>query len=125
MSVRLAFTFATAVTASLIFANAASAAMDPACEPGKLATKYPSLVGKTVKFGADPQTPQGESYRIGTVAAADDRGNPQPGSELGFEGAQFVAENVPAGRQRTRNSVINLLLQGAIAGAGVGLRDHR
>jgi polar amino acid transport system substrate-binding protein len=57
MSVRLAFTFAIAVTTSLIFANAASAAMDPACEPGKLATKYPSLVGKTVKFGADPQTP--------------------------------------------------------------------
>jgi polar amino acid transport system substrate-binding protein len=29
----------------------------PACEPAKLAEKYPSLVGKTVKVGADPQTP--------------------------------------------------------------------
>lgn len=29
----------------------------PACEPAKLAEKYPSLVGKTVKIGADPQTP--------------------------------------------------------------------
>ena len=29
----------------------------PACEPAKLATKYPSLVGKTIKIGADPQTP--------------------------------------------------------------------
>jgi polar amino acid transport system substrate-binding protein len=27
------------------------------CEPGMMATKYPSLVGKTVKVGADPQTP--------------------------------------------------------------------
>ena len=56
MSIRLSFTFAAAVTASLLFANAASA-MDPACEPAKLASKYPGLVGKTVKFGADPQTP--------------------------------------------------------------------
>jgi polar amino acid transport system substrate-binding protein len=29
----------------------------PACEPAKLATKYPSLAGKTIKIGADPQTP--------------------------------------------------------------------
>jgi polar amino acid transport system substrate-binding protein len=29
----------------------------PACEPAKLATKYPTLVGKTIKIGADPQTP--------------------------------------------------------------------
>ncbi len=29
----------------------------PACEPAKLAEKYPSLVGKTIKIGADPQTP--------------------------------------------------------------------
>ncbi|MCW1838895.1 ABC transporter substrate-binding protein [Prosthecomicrobium hirschii] len=32
-------------------------AQAPACEPAKLATKYPSLAGKTIKFGADPQTP--------------------------------------------------------------------
>jgi polar amino acid transport system substrate-binding protein len=29
----------------------------PACEPAQLAQKYPSLVGKTIKVGADPQTP--------------------------------------------------------------------
>jgi polar amino acid transport system substrate-binding protein len=28
----------------------------PACEPAKLAEKYPSLVGKTIKVGADPET---------------------------------------------------------------------
>ncbi|MFC7052034.1 ABC transporter substrate-binding protein [Hansschlegelia quercus] len=27
------------------------------CEPAKLSEKYPSLVGKTIKIGADPQTP--------------------------------------------------------------------
>lgn len=27
------------------------------CEPGKLAQKYPSMVGKVVKIGVDPQTP--------------------------------------------------------------------
>ena len=29
----------------------------PACEPAKLAQKYPSLAGRTIKVGADPQTP--------------------------------------------------------------------
>jgi polar amino acid transport system substrate-binding protein len=29
----------------------------PACEPAKLAQKYPSLAGKVVKIGVDPQTP--------------------------------------------------------------------
>ena len=28
-----------------------------ACEPGRLAEKYPSLAGRTLKIGADPQTP--------------------------------------------------------------------
>ena len=44
-----------AITAMLVsaFASAAHAA----CEPGKLAEKYPGLVGKTIKVGADPQTP--------------------------------------------------------------------
>jgi polar amino acid transport system substrate-binding protein len=36
---------------------AAVAHAAPACEPAKLAQKYPSLVGKTIKIGADPQTP--------------------------------------------------------------------
>ena len=38
-----------------VVATAAHAA--PACEPEKLAQKYPSLAGKTVKIGADPETP--------------------------------------------------------------------
>jgi polar amino acid transport system substrate-binding protein len=47
-----AFAFLTAMSfSSTAFAEA------PACEPGKLAAKYPSLVGKTIKHGADPQTP--------------------------------------------------------------------
>lgn len=44
-----------ASTVALLMAHAALAA--PACEPDKLAQKYPGLVGKTVKIGADPQTP--------------------------------------------------------------------
>jgi polar amino acid transport system substrate-binding protein len=59
MSVRTSFAFAlaAAVTGALFFANAAQAADEPGCEPAKLATKYPGLVGRTVKLGADPQTP--------------------------------------------------------------------
>ena len=34
-----------------------AAAADATCEPDKLATKYPSLVGKTIKVGTDPETP--------------------------------------------------------------------
>lgn len=41
------------LSSSLVFAQTTSAA----CEPGKLAQKYPSLAGKVVKIGADPQTP--------------------------------------------------------------------
>jgi polar amino acid transport system substrate-binding protein len=44
-----------ALSVMLGLATAAQAA--PACEPAKLAEKYPSLVGKTIKIGADPQTP--------------------------------------------------------------------
>ena len=29
----------------------------PACEPGKVAQKYPALAGKTIRIGADPETP--------------------------------------------------------------------
>jgi polar amino acid transport system substrate-binding protein len=48
-----------ALTAFALAAGACSSAFAqaPVCEPAKLATKYPSLVGKTIKFGADPQTP--------------------------------------------------------------------
>jgi polar amino acid transport system substrate-binding protein len=34
-----------------------AAAADQKCEPDKLATKYPSLVGKTIRIGTDPETP--------------------------------------------------------------------
>lgn len=39
-----------------LFATSSFAA-GPTCEPGKVAQKYPSLAGKTIKIGADPQTP--------------------------------------------------------------------
>lgn len=46
-----------AVLAAGFAAGAATAAQaGPACEPDKLATKYPSLAGKTIKVGADPET---------------------------------------------------------------------
>ena len=50
----------TALVVSLAIASAGLASVAqaaPACEPAKLAEKYPSLVGKTIKIGADPQTP--------------------------------------------------------------------
>ncbi|QIB35574.1 ABC transporter substrate-binding protein [Ancylobacter pratisalsi] len=56
MSVRLSLAAAATFAAGLLVASSAFAA-DPACEPDKVATKYPSLAGKTVTFGADPQTP--------------------------------------------------------------------
>ena len=34
-----------------------AAAADQKCEPDKLASKYPSLAGKTFKIGTDPETP--------------------------------------------------------------------
>lgn len=34
-----------------------AAAADAACQPDKVATKYPSLAGKTIKVGTDPETP--------------------------------------------------------------------
>lgn len=46
---------ASAAAMSIALASAAIAA--PACEPDKLAEKYPSLAGKTIKIGGDPQTP--------------------------------------------------------------------
>ncbi len=50
-------TVATAVLIAGLTGSASTARAAPACEPGKLAEKYPSLAGKTVKVGADPQTP--------------------------------------------------------------------
>ena len=50
-------TFAAAFVVASLTGAASWAHAVPACEPAKLAEKYPSLVGKTVKIGADPQTP--------------------------------------------------------------------
>lgn len=44
-----------ALLANLTGFAAAHAA--PACEPDKLAQKYPSLVGQTIRIGMDPETP--------------------------------------------------------------------
>lgn len=52
---RTAWIAASLVAASLVLPSLASAA--PVCEPDKLAQKYPSLVGRTIKIGADPETP--------------------------------------------------------------------
>ncbi|MFT0862450.1 transporter substrate-binding domain-containing protein [Ancylobacter sp. G4_0304] len=56
MSVRLSLTLAAALVASALTAGSANAQV-PACEPDQIATKYPSLAGKKIKVGADPQTP--------------------------------------------------------------------
>ena len=46
---------AAATAAVLSTAPAAAAAQDQStCQPDQAATKYPSLVGKTVKIAADP-----------------------------------------------------------------------
>ena len=42
--------------AAIIFAPRVAAAADAKCEPDKLATKYPGLVGKTLKVGTDAET---------------------------------------------------------------------
>jgi len=46
-----------ALLAVALFLPSASIAADAKCEPDKLATKYPSLVGKTIKIGTDGETP--------------------------------------------------------------------
>lgn len=43
--------------AAWVAGSCGAIAADPACEPEKLATKYPSLVGKTIKIATDGQTP--------------------------------------------------------------------
>jgi polar amino acid transport system substrate-binding protein len=45
-----------ALCAAIIFVPRIAAAADAKCEPDKLATKYPSLVGKTLKVGTDAET---------------------------------------------------------------------
>src|ERR1700722_12078557 len=46
-----------ALLAVALFLPSAGIAADAKCEPDKLATKYPSLVGKTIKIGTDGETP--------------------------------------------------------------------
>src|ERR1700688_3693434 len=53
---RLAFACLTLISASLYLAPPALA-QTPACEPAKIAEKYPALAGKTLQMGADGQTP--------------------------------------------------------------------
>lgn len=56
MRVTCAFLLAALVGGAQV-AAVESVAAAPACEPDRLAEKYPSLVGRTLKIGADPQTP--------------------------------------------------------------------
>lgn len=47
-----------AFAATVFMGEAAPAsAQEPKCEPDKVAQKYPSIAGKTLKIGADPATP--------------------------------------------------------------------
>lgn len=56
MARKSSFLLCLSVVCSLTYAVPSMAA-DAVCEPAKVSTKYPSLAGKTVKIGADPQTP--------------------------------------------------------------------
>jgi len=47
----------------------------------------------------------------------------QPGGELGFEGAAFLAEDVPARVERAVHRRVDCRLVRAIPGAGIGLRN--
>jgi polar amino acid transport system substrate-binding protein len=53
----LRYAFLVAVVAGLSAIATRAGAAGPACEPEKLGEKYPSLAGKTIKIGADPETP--------------------------------------------------------------------
>ena len=46
-----------ALAIGLVVTAAAAEAQPAGCEPGKLAEKYPTLAGRTLKIGVDPQTP--------------------------------------------------------------------
>lgn len=46
-----------ALLALLVLAPSMASAQEAKCEPEKLATKYPSLVGKTIKIATDGETP--------------------------------------------------------------------
>ena len=73
----------------------------------------------------DAETAQRKRQRVGAVGAADRAGAAHPRRILGLERPPFGAEDVPAGGQGTRHRRVDLGLQGAVAGAGVGLRNKR
>ncbi|CAH2897043.1 MAG: ABC-type amino acid transport/signal transduction systems, periplasmic component/domain [uncultured Paraburkholderia sp.] len=54
MSMSKAFKLLLCAVTSLLLAQGASA---QSCEPSKVAQKYPSLAGKTIKIGVDPESP--------------------------------------------------------------------
>lgn len=54
----IGMTVSAAFAATVIMTAAAPvSAQAPKCEPDKVAQKYPSIAGKTMKIGADPSTP--------------------------------------------------------------------
>jgi polar amino acid transport system substrate-binding protein len=53
----LIFAAAIAASAAAVFASPPAVAAEAKCEPGALATKYPSLVGKTIKVAQDGEGP--------------------------------------------------------------------
>lgn len=54
-------------------------AQAPQCEPAKLATKYPSLAGKTVRIGQDGESPALQHPRPERLQALDRAGRrPRP-----------------------------------------------
>jgi polar amino acid transport system substrate-binding protein len=57
MNWKLAFALALTSLSQLCVLVTSSLADAPKCEPEKLATKYPGLVGKTIKIGTDGETP--------------------------------------------------------------------
>lgn len=57
MNWKLAYTLVVGSFSLLCLLPSAAVADAPKCEPDKLATKYPGLVGKTIKIGTDGETP--------------------------------------------------------------------
>jgi polar amino acid transport system substrate-binding protein len=57
MAKHLRMVLAGALLAGIATMAAEARAAAPACEPDKLAQKYPTLAGKTIRIGADPETP--------------------------------------------------------------------
>ena len=57
MGWKLASALTVGAVSLMCAASVPSMADAPKCEPDKLATKYPSLAGKTIKIGTDGETP--------------------------------------------------------------------